>query len=86
MRRSRRYSNERARTVINQPTLEEVSKLCAQQFSPPRYRVRRDDGSGTVWVSQEGGQLSIGIRPDVIERRGAETVLADTREKLSQNA
>ncbi|PKQ10056.1 MAG: hypothetical protein CVT69_01730 [Actinobacteria bacterium HGW-Actinobacteria-9] len=59
--------------------------LCAQQFSSPRYRVRRDDGSRTVWVSQEGGQLSIGIRPDTIERRGAETVLADTREKLAHS-
>lgn len=86
MRRSRRFVHDPARTVTNEPTLEELNAICSQRFTPPDYQVRRDDGSGTVWVSQEGGQLSIGIRPNVIERRGLENVLADAGEKLSRDS
>lgn len=84
MRRGRRYSsNPGGEPIYNGPSMDELCELCAERFSSPEFSVHRDDATATVWVSREGVQLSIGIQPNVVERRGLERTLDETDARLS---
>jgi len=65
------------------PTLDVLWAACSERFLPPVFAVRRDDGSGTVWVSAGDGGLSIGLRPNTVARRGLDAVLAETGVRLA---
>lgn len=84
MRRGSKYSDYMSAVSIDAgPTLDVLCAACAECFLPPAFAVRRDDGSGTVWVSRNGEGLSIGLRPNTVARRGLAEVLAETGARLA---
>lgn len=86
MKRGSKYSDYMSAVSTDAgPTLDVLCAACAERFLPPAFAVRRDDGSGTVWVSRNGERLSIGLRPNTVARRGLAAVLADTGVRLGDS-
>lgn len=67
------------------PTMDALWEACSARFSPPSYRLRREDSSGTVWVSLEGDRFALGLRPGQLERHSVDDVLSDADARLTAN-
>lgn len=64
--------------------IDVLAEMCTERFQQPRYEVRRDDERRTVWVSVDGGELSVGLQPHMVARRGFSAVVDDAEAKLSR--
>lgn len=63
-------------------TLDALWEACVERFLPPEYCISREDSTGTVWVSLGGHSYAIGLRPNMVDRKGLDVLLEDTGERL----